>query len=492
MTHVTSTPSTSEPRRWPAFGVMVTAQFMFIVDAFIANVAIPSIRASLSATPAQLEAILAVYQLGYAILLITGGRLGDLFGRRRVFLLGLVAFTATSAGCGLASSAAVLIAWRFAQGLSAAMMVPQVLASVQALFAGTERDRALSIFGLVMGTGGAAGLLVGGALTSADIAGLGWRTAFLINVPVGLAAAVLGWRWIPRPAAARAETHLDTAGVAWMAISVAAVLVPLLFGRELHWPVWSLALLAVGLLGMATFQQFEARVDRAGGTPLLPPALLRHRTFMTGLTASALHYIGMMAFFLVLTLYLQNGRQLSALRMGVAILPLAIAFLATSRVANALVRRYGTRPLLGGLGLMALGLLVLLSGFGAHAGADWAHPATPGMTRIGVAVTLYGAGQGLVVIPLIGLVLTGVARAQAGAAAGLLITAQQLAGALGVACIGGLYFMFAANHGAVGIAHGTMAGCIAMLVALGAAAVGFARLGAQQRQLAAAGAASPA
>ncbi|WP_296226642.1 MFS transporter [Ralstonia sp. UBA689] len=487
MTHVSSTLSTSEPRRWLAFGVMVTAQFMFIVDAFIANVAIPSIRTSLHATPAQLEAVLAVYQLGYAILLITGGRLGDLFGRRRLFLLGLIAFTATSAGCGLAGSAPALIAWRFAQGLSAAMMVPQVLASVQALFAGAERDRALSIFGLVMGTGGAAGLLVGGALTSADIAGLGWRAAFLINVPVGLTAALLGWRWIPRPTAA-AEVRLDTAGVAWMAISVAAVLVPLLFGRELHWPVWSLALLIVGLLGMATFQQLEARVDRAGGTPLLPPTLLQHRAFMTGLTASGLHYIGMMAFFLIITLYLQNGRQLSALRMGVAILPLAITFLITSRVANALVRRYGMRALLGGLGLMAAGLLVLLSGFGA----EWAHPATPGMMRIGVAVALYGAGQGLVVVPLIGLVLTGVTRTQAGAAAGLLITAQQLAGALGVACIGGLYFTFAADGSATGITHGAIAGCIAMLVALGAAAAGFARLGTQQRQLAAAGAASPA
>jgi len=329
---------------------------------------------------------------------------------------------------------------------------------------------------------------LGGALTSADIAGLGWRAAFLINVPVGLIAALLGWRWIPHPSANAAKVHLDTTGVVWMAVSVAAVLVPLLFGRELHWPVWTLVLLVVGLLGMATFQQLEARVDRAGGTPLLPPTLLQHRAFMTGLTASALHYIGMMAFFLVLTLYLQNGRQLSAVRMGVAILPLAITFLITSRVANLLVRRYGVRALLAGLGLMALGLLALLSGFGT----EWAHPATPSMMRIGIAVALYGAGQGLVVVPLIGLVLTGVARTQAGAAAGLLITAQQLAGALGVACIGGLYFTFAAAGGANGMAHGTMAGCIAMLAALGAAAVGFARLGAQQRQLAAAGAASPA
>ncbi|KHK57121.1 MFS transporter [Ralstonia sp. A12] len=488
MTHVSSASFASEPRRWLAFGVMVTAQFMFIVDAFIANVAIPSIRTSLHASPAQLEAVLAVYQLGYAILLITGGRLGDLFGRRRVFLAGLVAFAATSAGCGLAGSAAALIAWRFAQGLSAAMMVPQVLASVQALFAGAERDRALSIFGLVMGTGGAAGLLVGGALTSADIAGLGWRTAFLINVPVGLTAALLGWRWIPRPAAGAAKVHLDTAGVAWMAISVAAVLVPLLFGRELHWPVWSLALLIVGLLGMATFQQLEARVDRAGGTPLLPPALLQHRAFMTGMTASALHYIGMMAFFLVLTLYLQNGRQLSAMYMGVVILPLALAFLVTSRMANALVRRYGIRSLLGGLGLMAAGLLMLLSGFGT----EWVHPIAPSMTRISIALALHGAGQGLVIVPLIGLVLTGVPRTQAGAAAGLLITAQQLAGALGVACIGGLYFTFAADGSVTSMAHGTMAGCLAMLVALGAAAAGFMRLGSQQRQLAAAGVASPA
>ena len=489
MTHVTSLSLPSDTRRrWLAFSVMVTAQFMFIVDAFIANVAIPSIRTSLHATPAQLEGVLAIYQLGYAILLITGGRLGDLFGRRRVFLLGLIAFTATSAGCGLAGSAVALIGWRFAQGLSAAMMVPQVLASIQALFTGTERDRALSIFGLVLGTGGAAGLLVGGALTSADIAGLGWRSAFLINVPVGLAAALLGWRWIPRATAAVAEVHLDTAGVAWMAVSVAAVLVPLLFGRDLHWPAWTLALLVVGLLGIATFRRLEARVDRAGGTPLLPLALLRHRAFMTGLTASGLHYIGMMAFFLVMTLYLQNGRQLSALHVGVAMLPLAVAFLITSRLANALVRRYGMRAMLAGLGLMALGLLVLLAGFGT----DWARPTAPGMTCIGVALALYGAGQGLVVVPLIGLVLTGVARTQAGAAAGLLITAQQLAGALGVACIGALYFTFAADGSAAGVTRGAMAGCLAMLVALGAAAAGFARLGAEQRRMAATGAASPA
>ncbi|MEH6246604.1 hypothetical protein PVV24_23450, partial [Salmonella enterica subsp. enterica serovar Mbandaka] len=178
---------------------------------------------------------------------------------------------------------------------------------------------------------------------------------------------------------------LDTVGVAWMAVSVAAVLVPLLFGRELHCPVWTLALLVVGALGMATFQQLEARVDRVGGTPPLPPTLLQHRAFITGLTDSALPYIGTMAFFLVLTLYLQNGRQLSAVRMGVAILPLAITFLMTSRVANALVRRHGVRALLAGLGLMALGLLTLLSGFGTA----WAHPATPSMARIGIAVALY-------------------------------------------------------------------------------------------------------
>ena len=196
----------------------------------------------------------------------------------------------------------------------------------------------------------------------------------------------------------------------------------------------------------------------------------------------------MMAFFLVLTLYLQNGRQLSALRMGMVILPLAIAFLVTSRVANALVRRYGIRSLLGGLGLMAMGLLVLLSGFGT----TWAHPIAPSMTRISIALALHGAGQGLVIVPLIGLILTGVPRTQAGAAAGLLITAQQLAGALGVACIGGLYFTFAADGTVTGMTHGTMAGCIAMLVALGAAATGFMQLGARQRQLAAAGVASPA
>lgn len=236
------------------------------------------------------------------------------------------------------------------------------------------------------------------------------------------------------------------------------------------------------------FQQLEARVDRAGGTPLLPSSLLQHHAFMTGLTASALHYTGMMAFFLVLTLCLQNGRQLSAVYMDVAILLLAIIFLITLRVANVLARRYGVRALLVSFGLMVLGLLALLTG----SGTEWAHPTASSMMCTGTAMALCGAEQGLAVVPLIDSVLTGVARMQAGATAGLPATAQQLAGTLGVAYIGELYFTFTAVGGANGVARGMMAEYIAILAAFGTAAVGSARLGAQQRQLAAAGTTSPA
>jgi len=223
--------------RWWALAVVVAAQFMFVVDAFIVNVAIPSIRADLHATPAEIEAVIAAYQITYATTVITGGRLGDIAGRRRVFVGGVLAFTAASLWCGLAGSGLELVLARMAQGVTAAMMVPQVLATIHTLFPGTGRPRAFAVFGVALGLGGAVGFALGGWLVTLDLFGLGWRSVFLVNLPLGAAIALAALRVMPE-AARRPGIRLDLPGAAALFLSLACLIGPVMAGHELGWPWW--------------------------------------------------------------------------------------------------------------------------------------------------------------------------------------------------------------------------------------------------------------
>ncbi len=416
--------------RWWALGVVVAAQFMFVVDAFIVNVAIPSIRADLRAGTAAIEGVLVAYQIAYAALVITGGRLGDIVGRRPAFIAGVLAFTAASLWCGLAGSGTELVLARTAQGVTAALMVPQVLATIHVLFPNAGRGRAFAVFGIALGLGGAVGFALGGWLVTLDLLGLGWRAVFLVNLPVGLAIALAARRLLP-DVPRRPGTRLDLSGAAMLFASLICLIGPVTVGHELGWPAWLLAVAAAGAAGLVLFLRFERRLEHRGGLPLLDLALLGDRRFLRGLAAAFSFQFGNVSFYLVVTLFTQGELGFSPVQAGLAVVPLALAFTLASQLAGRWARA-GILVLLWGsavqlAGLMAVGIL-----------AGW--PSRPGTAVLMAALAVFGFGQGLVMAPLAGVVLAGVRPAHAGSGAGLLNTVQQAAGALGISLVGAAWF----------------------------------------------------
>src|SRR3954463_16606797 len=282
--HQTVTKPLDKTRRWWVLAIVLAAQFMFGVDAFVVNVAIPTIAVELKASPAQIESVIAIYLIAYATLVVTGGRLGDIHGTGNVFLAGLLGFTLTSLWCGLAQSGAELIVARLTQGASAALMVPQVLATLHLLFTDESRNRAFAIYGIVLGLAGAAGFLLGGLLVTIDLAGTGWRSGVLVNVPCGLVIAAAAWRIMPS-VPRRAGTRLDITGSIVLFAGLLCLIGPLLFGHDLHWSTWVWLVMAVGVAIIAGFLRLERAVARKGGMPLIDLSLLSDAAFMRGLAA---------------------------------------------------------------------------------------------------------------------------------------------------------------------------------------------------------------
>jgi len=243
-------------RRWWVLATVVAAQFMFGVDAFVVNVAIPTIAVDLRASPAQIESVIAIYLIAYATLVVTGGRLGDIYGTKAVFLPGVFGFTATSLWCGLAQSGPELIGARLAQGATAALMVPQVLATLHLLFSDGARARAFAIYGIVLGLAGAAGFALGGVLVTLDLAGLGWRAVFFVNVPFGFVIMAAAWRIMPQ-VPRRAGTRLDVPGAIVLFVGLLCLIGPLLFGHGVHWAPWVWLVMAAGLAIVAAFVRLE-------------------------------------------------------------------------------------------------------------------------------------------------------------------------------------------------------------------------------------------
>ena len=418
--------------RWWALAVVVSAQFMFVVDAFIVNVAIPSIRADLRASTAEIEAVIVAYQIAYAALVITGGRLGDILGRRRVFVAGVLAFTAASLWCGLASSGAELVLARMAQGMTAALMVPQVLATIHTLFPDAGRSRAFTVFGIALGLGGAAGFALGGWLLALDLLGLGWRSVFLVNLPVGIAIALAALRLMPK-VARRRGTQLDLPGAAMLFVSLTCLIGPVTAGHEFGWPLWLWAVVVAGGAGFGLFLRFERMAERRGGLPLLDLMLLGDRPFLRGLGAAFSFQFGNVSFYLVITLFTQGDLGFSPLQAGLAVVPLALAFTLASQLA-------GRWTVQGGIGVLLWGSAVQFAGLVAVARLAGV-VAQPGEATLMAALAVFGFGQGLVMAPLAGVVLATMRPAHAGSGAGLLNTVQQAAGALGVSFVGAAYFL---------------------------------------------------
>ena len=306
-------------RRWWVLAIVVAAQFMFGVDAFIVNVAIPTIASELQASSAQIEAVIAIYLIAYATLVVTGGRLGDIYGTKNVFLAGVLGFAVTSLWCGLAQSGPELIAARLAQGATAALMVPQVLATLHLLFADESRGRAFGIYGIVLGLAGAAGFLLGSVLVTLDLAGLGWRTVFFVNVPFGLVIIAAASRIMPT-VPRRAGTRLDVPGAIVLFAGLLCLIGPLLFGHDVHWAPWVWLVMATGVAIVAAFLRLERAVASRGGMPLIDLALLSDAAFIRGLYAVFFFFFANLSFYLVMTMFMQRGLHILPLQAGLVFL----------------------------------------------------------------------------------------------------------------------------------------------------------------------------
>jgi EmrB/QacA subfamily drug resistance transporter len=421
--------------------VILSATFMTLFDTFVVNVAAPSLEGDLGAGPAALELIVGGYAFMYASGMVTGGRFGDLFGYRRLFLIGMAGFAAASLLCGIAQTPGQLVAARLLQGLTGALMVPQVLALITAMFPANERPHAMSWFGVTAGLGSIAGQVLGGLLLDADVFGLGWRIIFLINIPVGAIALFFAVRLLPAGRAA-ARPRLDPLGAIGISAALAMALAPLTLGSETGWPAWTWVSLAASAPVMVLTLRWERRLSRRGGEPLLDLALFRIRSFATGLPINAAFMAYFGSFMFILTLLLQGGLGLSAFDAGLTFAPLGILFAVTSVLGRPLIARYGPRVMTVGGAVSAIGLLTLiaeLQALGGNISAPW----------LLIPAGLVGLGNGLTLPALIGAVLAGVRPAEAGAASGILTTTQQFANATGVAVLGALFFATLGAHPAL-------------------------------------------
>jgi EmrB/QacA subfamily drug resistance transporter len=419
-------------RRWRAFSVCLVAAFMTLLDVSIVNVAIPSIRASLHATPSDVQWVLSGYALTFGLTLVPAGRYGDARGRRNVFIAGLALFTLSSAAAGLAPSATWLIVARLVQGAAAGILNPQVVGLVQYLFRPAERGRPFGMLGATIGISTAIGPLLGGVLIHLAGAREGWRWVFYVNVPVGIAAIVLGWRLIPlRPPEHRRRESLDPVGVMLLGTGVVLLLLPLVQEQQWHGRAkWLLMVAAVVVL--AGFVGWERRYARHS-EPVIDLDLFRLRSYALGSLIALLYFAGFTAIFFIYTLYLQSGLGYSPLLAGLAMTPFALGSAAAAALGGRLVNRLG-RPLVAiGLALVAVGL----------AGTVLAVHFVPGHSApLATAAPLLvaGLGSGLVITPNQTITLSQVPPRQGGSAGGVIQTGQRIGAAIGIATVGSVFF----------------------------------------------------
>jgi EmrB/QacA subfamily drug resistance transporter len=460
---VTDPASEPDSRRWLMLPVVLLAMFMAGFDIWVVNVAAPSLQRDLHVSDAALQLIVGGYAFMYASGMVTGGRLGDLVGYRRMFMIGVASFAVASLLCGLAQSPVELVGARLLQGLTGAAMVPQVLALITATFPAPERSRALAWFGVTMGLAFVSGQILGGLLLQADVFGLGWRAIFLVNVPVGAAALIAAALVVPQARGHR-RPRLDPLGAVGVSASVALALVPLTLGHDEGWPAWTWVCLAACVPVFALTLAWERRLTRRGGEPLLDLPLFRDRAFSAGTAVNFALVFFFGSFMFVLTLLLQAGLDQSPLRAGLEAGPLALAFTTMSILGPRLAARLGPWSITLGAGLDVLGTIALvLTGvrYGGHlTGWDLA-PAT----------AIIGLGQGMALPSLIGAALSHVPPERAGAAAGILTTAQQFGVASGVAVIGAVFYTRLGVTRASSVSAVELAMAVNAVVVLAAAAL---------------------
>ncbi|WP_406449997.1 MFS transporter [Streptomyces sp. NBC_00876] len=427
--------------------LVLAAQFMALLDTFIVNAAAPTIRTELGASGAGLQLLVAGYTVSYAVLLITGARLGTVFGHGRAHLAGLALFTVASLACGLAAGTGQLIAFRVIQGVGAAVMIPQVLSLIQRTFTGAARVRALGAYSAVLATGAAAGQVVGGVLVSADLFGAGWRPAFLVNVPIGLVLLVLGVRVLPREprsGQAREEVRargLDATGLVMLAAGVTLLTVPLVLGQELDWPAWTWICLLASVVVLAGFAVYETRLAARGGAPLIALGVLR----IPGIAHATLRILLVMAinagFLFTMTMHVQGGLGYSALRAGLMFAPTALVFGAVGLTWRRWPARLQGALVPAGFVLVAVGSAAV--GLVMRDGGD-------GGIGLYAAFVVTGAGLALGFSPTLTGALANVRPEDAADASGVLVTVTQLGQVIGVAAVGTLYLNRLDTPGAQG------------------------------------------
>ncbi|WP_328926896.1 MFS transporter [Streptomyces sp. NBC_00190] len=416
---------------WGALVVVMVGTFMTVLDYFIANVAIPAIQSDLRASAAQAQLVIVGYGVAFTAGLITGGRIGDLFGRRRMFALGLLLFAVASAACGLAPNADLLVAARVVQGAAASLMVPQVLGIIGTVYTGPSRVAAFNVYGMVVGLAGVFGQLIGGVLITVDIGGLDWRSIFLINVPVSVVALLFVSR-IPESKNADG-TRLDLPGAVLVTTALALLVTALVEGREQGWPLWSWASLVVSVVLAALSARHLRKREREGRGPLISLELFRSRVFSVGLAATVTYFLAMGSFFFLLALYLQQGRGLSPLESGLLFLALGAGYFGASLMSGKLAERMGRR-------LVASGPLVLPAGYVLTGVAVTVNGTDGNVLWLVPSLLVAGMGMGMTTGPLTGLVLSGAAPEHAASSSGAVNTAQEGGAAIGVAVAGTVFF----------------------------------------------------
>src|SRR3984957_2663128 len=407
-----------DPRRWLTLSILLLAAFMNLLDISIVNIAIPSIQANLHATYADVQWALAGYTLAYAVVLITGGRLGDAYGRKRLFLIGVTGFTIMSALCGAAQTPGMLIACRVIQGAMGAIMIPQVLAVIQVIFPPSERIKALAAFGVTAGLGTVSGPLLGGLLTQHNLLGLHWRPIFLINVPIGIIAVAVS-AVLVRESRAPRPPRLDPGGVALITAALLLLLYPLVQGRQLGWPAWTFVAMAASVPAFAIFVLYERAKARRDGSPLVEMSLFRERGFSVGMAVAVAFFMGIASFGLVLTLFLQIGMGFTPLHAGLKFLPFSVGVLLSSGAAARLAPRFGR-------GVTMAGALIIAAGMGWLIGVVHHYGAGVSTWDLVPGLVAAGLGLGAVIAPLADIVLDRVPAQHAGSASGVFNTGLQL------------------------------------------------------------------
>ncbi len=430
-----------DPRRWWALSVALVGGFMVLLDVSIRNVALPSIRAGLNASSDALQWVLSGYALAFGLFLVPAGRLGDMRGRRTVFVVALGLFTLASAGCGAAPTPLLLVVSRLIQGFAGGSLTPQISALIQELFRGAERGRAFGAFGTMVGVSTAIGPLLGGLLIQIFGTTHGWRYVFLVNVPIGVIAMILAWRLLPPSRREQVRHDFDPVGIALLGTAVVALLLPLV--QEQEWSgfaKWLLIPLALALFG--AFLAWERRYAARGREPVVDLRLFQRHSYSFGVGLITAYFCGFTPLFFVFSLFLQNGQHYSALLAGLSNVPFALGSGAAALLGGRLVQRLGVR-------LVVRGLLAVLLGFVAVWLAVRMFPSHGTGLATALPLLVAGFGSGLVITPNQTVTLSEVPVEEAGSAGGLLQTGQRVGAAVGIAAVGSVFFAALGGQGAV-------------------------------------------